>query len=172
MFGLALYVLLVLCICLPLFWLAGAYARARPWVFFAGGVSATVLGYVVEREGLFLAASLQSIGVAIDGFDHAARLIGVLCVALAGAFLSSAVDSRARVLHEKESEVLLRRISESEALLERLFQRLEETRAFSSHDPGDVALHRNKESGLVESSLHTMEALDELRSSLRRISPS
>ena len=170
MFGFMVYFLLILCVVLPLYWIAGARANARPWLFLVGGILASLLGFALQAFVLQAASLFQKLSIPVDGLDSAGVLVGVLCQALAGGLLGVAVTTRAKILHRRESGILSNKVDDADKLLKNLLSKLESAVKFTSQDPGDMAINQSERNKLFQSSLRTMEKLDDLRDALGRIS--
>ncbi|QOW22952.1 hypothetical protein [Novilysobacter avium] len=169
MYGIVFVALFAVNVGLAIYLAADAKSHARPWRMFAVGTLTIIVAYGFSQS----AEWLNSIGVTANDpiLRHLVELTNLICGAMSGALIGTAIANRARRLHSEEFAGLtaLRnaRASESDDLLEELRKALD----FKSHDPGDVELNRRKIEA-VERLVHkALEAREDLDAQISRIAP-
>ncbi len=169
MYGVVFVLLFAVNVALAIYLAADAKSHARPWRMFAVGMLSIIVAYGFEQ----FAQTLNSIGIPADDpiLSHLVKLTNLICGALAGALIGTAIANRAKRLHAEELKTLsaLRdsHASESEKLLKELKSALD----FKGSDPGDVALNRNKVESIERLASKALDAQEQLNAQISRIAP-
>ncbi len=169
MYGLLFVVLFAANVAIAIYLAVDAKSHARPWRMFAAGFISIIVAYGFEQS----AQALNLVGVSTDdiGLQHLVKLTNIICGAMAGALIGTAITNRANMLHTKEMSALMNLRNTHSIESERLLNELKDALDFKTNDPGDLALNRTRVKAIERLVYKTMDAKNKLDAQISRIAP-